>query len=87
MMAQSVEYRVDVIPYIRHTPTTPPGLMSEFSHIDRYIAPNIGLIVVTGGNTFGRMLIDAFRRTYSADNWLNADTLDDARHIIRQSRQ
>jgi len=85
-MARSVDGRIDVIPFIRHTPTVPQGILSDFGHIDRYISPNVGLVVVTGGNTFGQLLIDTFKRIYKVENWITAPTLEDARRVIHADR-
>ena len=85
-MAESVDYRVDVIPFVGRAFNVPQGILSDFSHINRYVSANTGLIVVTGGNSFGRMLIETFKRVHRITNWITAPTLEEARRVIHADR-
>lgn len=86
-LSESVDRRVDVIPYVGDTDKVPPGLLTHFKSIENRMPDNVGMIIVTGAPTLTKVIIQTFNRLYRIKRWTTASTMDDALNMITESRK
>ncbi len=90
MMANSVNYRVDLIISALPGAVAPSGSsMPHYQRAWRIMPKNVRLNIVVNSNTFGRMIINTFTRLNTGKGGLKviaAGSLDEARAVIARDR-
>lgn len=60
-MFKSVTHRVDIIVDMRETRFVPDNIMAAMSRSERYMAPNLGIIIIVNAPLLAKALINAIR--------------------------
>ena len=86
----SVEHTVDVVANVARSPSLPRNPLSRYRQARQSTPRNRGVVVVVGANSFVMSIIQIYNPVFGRklrDEFLFADTLDDARTLIKQFRQ
>lgn len=89
MLAGTVNHTVAFINDITDTRSLPTNAMVHFRSINRAGAPNIDLVLIVGGDTYTKMMIEMFQRLNKNEPlaWTIVNSMDEARALIAKKRQ